>query len=141
VSGDAVRFALHQLPPRSRRRFDSPVTSRPFAQLTQPVACLAETAKALLLILGPILRRPRADVDPLSLRAEQTEQLDGGSPGTVEPVRYTRVEFGGLAVVKHQIMRTKDQSKAAAQDVQPLIASCALGSGSTCGRLAGMISL
>jgi hypothetical protein len=69
-------------------------------------------ADAVLLTQGPILCRPRADMDPLSLRAEQAQYS-----GAVEPVRYARVEFGGLAGVKHQIMRTKDQSKAAAQDI------------------------
>jgi hypothetical protein len=66
-------------------------------------------------------------MDPLPLRAEQTEQLDCLATSTVEPVRYTSVEFGGLAGVKHQVMRTKDQPKAAAENIQPFITLVRLG--------------
>ncbi len=75
----------------------------------------------MLLLQSPILRRSRADVDPLPLRAEQAEQLDGLAPGAVEPVRYARIKLGGLAGVKQQVVRAKHQPKLAAQDIQPFI--------------------
>jgi hypothetical protein len=36
-------------------------------------------------------------VHALALRAEQDQELGGLGPGRAEPVRYARIELGGLA--------------------------------------------
>ena len=49
-------------------------------------------------------------MDALTLPSEQGEELDGFGVGTVEPVRRTGVELGGLCGEQDQVCPPEDES-------------------------------
>src|SRR3712207_8920144 len=51
------------------------------------------------------------DALPISLGAEQAENLDGVRVGAAEPVRHARVELGRLARGEHQLVRDRKSTR------------------------------
>jgi hypothetical protein len=67
--------------------------------------------------------RTRAQVGTLALAAEKAEKLDGlPFGGGAEPMRDPRIELGGLAGAKGQVMIAEAQPEAAVEHINPLVA-------------------
>ncbi|MBB4703711.1 hypothetical protein BJ982_005255 [Sphaerisporangium siamense] len=61
-------------------------------------------------------------MDAFALGAKDAEEFHGVFVGVTEPVREVGVEFGDFALGEDEVLVAEDDTQAAAQDVQPVVA-------------------